>query len=385
MNFLLFLLSIGLLTINSEKIQSGSLFTKSFCKELKRTEYAGHYNLIQLKCEWHPFLNYLHDNANLTGSINEASNMYEIEFTRKSPYSLSTQTNPFEISSNLFKNYRVRKLILSDLEIKVVHPAAFKNCCEKTLEYLDLSRNKLKRIDFDVLEHLKVLEYLNLGLNQDLKLANENFKENKMLKSIGLSSNNLEYLPERIFKNLEGLEKIDLSNNSLKNLDACSFYPTYSNMNIKSSPAANKISNVIIDASLNNIQCDCNVFFLERAANFKFNLTCSGKPDQYNGKHLNELFREDPSKSECLYKDIQFNCKSKYEDSNSLLKKYEYYEVLVIIFSTLFSIFCCASLCLCCRLRNVERKIQEVDGNIETDPPKQGYSLVATTPKENAE
>ena len=34
---------------------------------------------------------------------------------------------------------------------------------------------------------------------------------------------------------------------------------------------------------------------------------------------------------------------------------------------------------------NVEGKIKEINGNVEKDPPKQGYSLVATTPKENAE
>ena len=278
-------------------------------------------------------------------------------------------------------------MILSDLEIKIVHPSAFKYCCEKTLEYLDLSKNKLKRIEFGVLEHLQVLENLNLGQNQDLKLANENFKENRMLKTIGLSSNNLEYLPERIFKNLEVLEKIDLSNNSLRNLDACAFYSTYSRIGMKNAggnPSRTRPANVIVNASLNSIKCDCNVFFLERAANFKFDLTCSGEPEQYNGRNLNDLHREDPSKTECFYKDIQFDCKSKNEDTNSLLMRSEYYKMLVIVFATLFSIFCCASFCLCCRLKNAEKKI-EVNGNAKEIIKPKGYSLVATNPIENAE
>ena len=351
---------------------------RKFCEEKIKIDYAGHYNLIKLKCEWYSFKSYLHENPNLT--ISEGNNVYEIEFIRKSPYPLQAPINPYEINANLFKNYRIRNLTFHDLEIKAIQPGAFKSCCEKTLEYLDLSKNKLKRIDFGVLENLKALDYLNLGLNPELKLASENFKQNIHLRFVGLSSNNLGYLPEKLFSNLEMLEKIDLSNNSLKNLDACTFYPIYSMQNMNTKNKAGPLA--IVNALENNIECNCDVFFLERSANIKLNLTCSGEPEYYNGKRLSDLSREDPSEVDCFYKPIQFNCKSKYENSNSLLKSYETFKVLVIVFSVLFSLCSCVSLCLCCRVRKLNSKMKEIEklnGNSPQQQTTKGYSLVANT------
>ncbi len=358
--------------VNSERVQSG-LIERKICILKNKYVFTGHFNLVELKCDWNRFLNYLSENDNnITVNKND---LYEIEFYKNAAYSLSKQqASPYEIKGNLFEKFKIRKLNFSDLEIKTVHAGAFKNCCEQTLEYLDLSKNKLKRIDYQVLSNLKVLNKLNLNSNSDLQLSNENFKENMYLEYIGLASNNLEYLPEKIFKNLNHLQNIDLSNNSLKNLDACTFFPMYSDL---------KSKKVFVNVTKNYVECNCDVFFLENAANIKLDLTCSGEPNYYNGKHIDELKKEDPNNNECFYNDIKFNCKSKYENASNLLRNYEIFKILVIVFSCLLFISCLCSMCLCCHIRKVNKKVKEADGEFNSyqnnNNNKKGYLLVNAT------
>ena len=219
---------------------------------------------------------------------------------------------------------------------------------------------------------------MNLGSNQELKLRNENFKDNDYLTYISLSSNNLEYLPEKLFKNLKKLEKIDLSNNSLKNLDACTFYPIYSETKrLENKTDGNKVVKAHINATNNNIECNCDIFFMEQVTNVKLNLVCSGEPDYYNGKHIDDLKKEDPSNRECFYKEIDFNCKSQYENSNSLLKKYETFKAIVIVFSCLLFILFFISICLYVRMKKLSTKsIEKADNSFKHTKSSKGFSLV---------
>ena len=90
------------------------------------------------------------------------------------------------------------------------------------LEYLDLSNNKIEKINELVFANLSQLDKLDLSHNHLHKIAsNENhfpllFAHNKKLRVLDLSSNGIPFLPDDIFISNELLQNLDLSRNLLE-------------------------------------------------------------------------------------------------------------------------------------------------------------------------
>jgi Leucine-rich repeat (LRR) protein len=129
---------------------------------------------------------------------------------------------------------------------------------------------------------------LNLSGNK-LTFGERNFEANTLLTKIDLSNNDVQFLSPNVFDGLHRLESINLENNHLTKIDACTFSET------QLSPISAKYSPLKINLQGNPIECDCNVFYLNRHLNQQLNLTCS-KPDYYKDKKFDDLKREDPAK-----------------------------------------------------------------------------------------
>lgn len=90
---------------------------------------------------------------------------------------------------------------------------------ENQISHIDLSYNKIKRVDPDGLENAKCLEVLNLSYNQIARL-DPLFVYNRVpnLSIMDLSHNNLRNLSERFFETATALRQLDLSYTFIGNL-----------------------------------------------------------------------------------------------------------------------------------------------------------------------
>ena len=86
----------------------------------------------------------------------------------------------------------------------------------KSVEYLWLNDNILKKIEADDFEGLTNLKYLRLGGNGLRSVASGAFDKLTQLTKILLDDNRITDLPTRIFQHNPKLEEIDLSNNRLR-------------------------------------------------------------------------------------------------------------------------------------------------------------------------
>lgn len=205
-----------------------------------------------------------------------------------------------KLTKQLFINLVIRKLSFVSLNIKTIEIDTFtEECCGSTLESLDLSDNKLNRLDRKVFQNLKRLEILNLAKNR-LQFSDKYFEFNPNLKKMNFSSNDLQYLPPNLFYNLNEVEEIDFSNNHLSAIHSCIF----SQLQLKE--ITRKYHTTKIKLNKNPIECDCDVFYLSRFANFKLNLTCH-TPKVYANRTLASLYREDPSER-CNYPRMSESC-----------------------------------------------------------------------------
>ncbi|XP_068625486.1 leucine-rich repeat-containing protein 15-like [Battus philenor] len=84
-----------------------------------------------------------------------------------------------------------------------------------SLEYLDLSENKIKILKLGVLDGIKQVAYLNLSYNLLTEFPLGLFDQKPNLKLLDLRGNTLIFLKLGIFDALTKLEHLDLSSNSL--------------------------------------------------------------------------------------------------------------------------------------------------------------------------
>lgn len=348
--------------------QYGLIGENKPCRLVDSISFGDLYSVKKLKCDWQRFVEYLHKNKDYKV---EKKDVYEIEFELKDKL-IGDQINYNEVRGNLFEVFSIRSLSLRGLGLRSLNRNAFKKCCENSLEYLDLSGNQLKRVDRSALSRLQALQVLNLTANPQIQFANDNFYENSQLKQIYLASNNIEYLPEKIFNNLHRLSVVDLSNNNLRNVDACTFYPVYDELEATTTNKGSfkqqlNASSVSVNLQTNPIECNCDVFYLERAANLKLDLVCNGdEPEFYKNKHISQLSRENPENLKCFYSQIEFNCRSKYVNANNLLSNYETFKILVILFSVLLSILFLVVICTCCQICTLRRKYKTSKSHLRT-------------------
>jgi hypothetical protein len=237
------------------------------------------------------------------------------------------------ISKNLFQSMKLKSLSLRNLGIRTIELDAFdKDCCQQYLETLDLSGNYLRRLDEKLLRNLKSLERLILANNQ-LAFGERNFQANSRLKHVDLSGNALQYITPNLFYGLNKLESIELSRNNLHSIEACVFDA------IDTNNVATRYNPPKIYLNENPIECDCDLFYLNRHRNYKLNLTCSS-PEFYKGRNFNELAKEDPSKR-CDYESMEDFCELLHARSNIQL-------YLIVLFVILTILFLIISVCCCC-------------------------------------
>ncbi len=309
------------------------------------TPFGGFYNLIKIKCFWRPFVDLMLSSKevqNATTDRNGVLNLYEIEF-KDQKILLSQEHDPSRVVARLFDGIRIKKLIMHDLSLKQIDGNAFDDCCRQSLQHLDLSLNKLKRVNFA--KNLKNLRYLDLESNQ-LQLKDENFANNLYLTEINLSNNQLQHVPEKLFANLYKLERVHMKSNQIDELSACVFYPLQKE----------KATNVKISLLNNSIKCNCDVFYVKRKLGLSLDLVCgSNEPAYYVGKHLASLDAERPDKILCNdYKTIKKRCAFVYDFGVDDLDRYYAYKYVTIVFSVLLAVALLTVYVLTKRLPNSE-------------------------------
>lgn len=256
--------------------------------------------------------------------------MYDFEFFANE--ALPNELIYSKVDKNMFRNFRVKSISIRNLGINHVDYDSFGvKCCSNTLEKIDFTGNRLSRLDSTHLYDLKRLEVLNLANNQ-LQFGERNFEYNKNLRVLNISGNNLQYLPAQIFYNLHELEIIDLSNNNLNKIEACVFN------NIQTNPISRQFSPSRLYLLNNPIDCDCEIFYLNRHINIELNLTCS-LPDVYRDRKFSSLKREDPS-IRCQYLKMEKKCHSK----SNLIEL-----ITILVLASLAVFFLLVSICCMCK------------------------------------
>lgn len=127
----------------------------------------------------------------------------------------------------------LKNLIASNNRLVEFPSRLFPN--ENQISHIDLSYNKIKRIDPDALDGAKCLEILNLSHNQLIHLDPFVFNHRAPVLSIlDLSNNQLRNLSEKTFESSFSLKQLDLSYNFIGNLKfgtlSCLIYLEYLNL-----------------------------------------------------------------------------------------------------------------------------------------------------------
>lgn len=315
---------------------------RNVCREQfgTRKVFEGFYTLIKLKCEWHAFVD-TSDDASRAALVQDtdtrrrpqrpstALEIYEIEFYPGQKIGPKYKT----ISSKNFKGINLRSLKLSGLNIERIDDDAFDVASNgKYLQSLDLSRNSLKRIDSHALANLKSIQHLNLSSNR-LTFGENNFEHNVHLRTLDLSNNDLQFISPKTLSHLNSLEWLSLAHNHLKKVDACTF------ASVQVSTISSKYSPVYIDLNENPIDCDCQLFYLNRHLNYRLNATCNS-PAYYKGKRFDQLKREDPA-YRCNYEGMHAKC-----HPQSQLSDRDFY--FVVIAASTIAVLLLVTCCCCC-------------------------------------
>ena len=297
-------------------------------------------SLVKIRCDWNKYVDIVSDRVKLDKELDaykkdlaksatkansstekKQDSIFDIEF-HQSPVK-NRDPKYQKIHNNLFKKMRIRALSFRKLGIQSIDTNAFDiECCKNDLERLDLSENQLKRIDEKILANLERLHTLSLAKNQ-LQFGENNFENNRKLINLDLSDNNLQYLPNNLFANLHELVTIDLSNNELQSIRACTFNKLLIN------PLAKKYFPTKVNLLNNQIECDCNIFYIERYLNIQLNLTCAG-PDVYKDRQFRDLKYENPSKR-CQYKTMDKLCRIAANEDDSWLTSLLIIVILILV------------------------------------------------------
>ncbi|KAF7994465.1 hypothetical protein HCN44_003937 [Aphidius gifuensis] len=150
------------------------------------------------------------------------------------------ETNSNELAGSLYTEIRdSNKLKLSSKELTEFNSTTFENqnnisaiflsrnrltflennsfvIYKQTLKYLDLSSNKLARLESDVFNGLLNLKYLDISNNELKSLPDKTFIDLKSLNYLDLNTNKLASLDSNIFNGLSNLKLLNISDNYLK-------------------------------------------------------------------------------------------------------------------------------------------------------------------------
>ncbi|XP_053698390.1 leucine-rich repeat-containing protein 24 [Sabethes cyaneus] len=143
------------------------------------------------------------------------------------PTDMSSELQVLDLSHNYIGEIRSRELMQAHLQnlhklyiknstIESLHRDAFRNLT--ILIELDLSMNKLKRLDPGLFDDLKKIRAIMLNDNQIERIENNLFQNLKFLTKIELQSNRIYRIALHSFTNVPALSQIELDFNKLQNL-----------------------------------------------------------------------------------------------------------------------------------------------------------------------
>lgn len=352
--------------VNANPTEDFYFIKRNICNKTKTITNKNHNNLIQLECDWPKFVHSLDDTNRyyLDKPLPTAiQNIYEIIFTNK--FLSSNNLSKYKtIGKNTFKNFKIRTLTMKDLDIETIDEDAFeKKSFYDNCETIDLSGNRLKRIDSKTLRYLNRLETLNLARNQ-LSLESGNFKHSPNLILLDLSSNQLQFLTVNLLENVKHLKTINLSDNNLRSIHPCALIDMQTNLISK------KYAPASIDLTRNPLECDCALFYLNRVNNFGVEAMCH-QPIHYRSRTFKNLSREDPSLT-CGYDEMKSKCDVIQQQLSGV---YTPYFLATVFLSVISLVLCCATCCCCCKVVSLSDR---VDGMKSALRRAQGMARQAT-------
>lgn len=117
------------------------------------------------------------------------------------------------------ENKKTTGITLRDCKITEVHLEAFHQL--PALEYIDLSINKIRRLELGVLDGFRKLQALNISYNMLSKFPLGIFDQKPELRVLDLKGNRFEEFELGVFDPLTKLKHVDLSSNAIlgKNLN----------------------------------------------------------------------------------------------------------------------------------------------------------------------
>lgn len=141
------------------------------------------------------------------------------------PADLSSELQVLDLSNNRIGEIRghelmqahqqnLHKLYIKNSTIESLHRDAFRNLT--ILIELDLSTNKLKRLDPGLFDDLKKLRVIMLNHNQIERIENNLFQNLKFLTKVELRDNLIHRIAQHSFTNVPALSQIELDFNKLQ-------------------------------------------------------------------------------------------------------------------------------------------------------------------------
>ena len=126
----------------------------------------------------------------------------------------------------IFDGLQLNQLSLQSNDLSQLHPETFHGLTFRDFRWrcssciLDISRNKLQDLPWNVFDGLQDLRSLDLAENELVTLPSGAFHGLTSLRSLRLGGNRLRSLGDRPFRWLYRLEELNLQQNQLANLDA---------------------------------------------------------------------------------------------------------------------------------------------------------------------
>lgn len=207
------------------------------------------------------------------------------------PDDLSSELQVLDLSNNVISEIRghemmrarqqnLHKLYLRNSTIESLHRDAFRNLT--ILIELDLSSNKLKRLDPGLFDDLKKLRVIMLNHNQIERIENNLFQNLKFLMKVELRSNQIYRVAQHSFTNVPLLSQIELDFNRLQILRKESF------VNLEKLTALSLTNNPW------NCSCALRNFseFVRSRTLYRSPTTCA-QPPQLAGREWNEINLDD--------------------------------------------------------------------------------------------
>ena len=146
-------------------------------------------------------------NFNKLSQLNFASSFPNLHFFSVSHNSLENLTQAL-----LIRSHRLKDLDMSMNSIVALNKQFFQYLIAHKV---DLSGNKLSKIEYYGWNHKNLIKSLNLQNNRAVEIKEDSFTNLNDLVELNLGKNRLTFLPLNVFRNLEKLKSLNLNENPL--------------------------------------------------------------------------------------------------------------------------------------------------------------------------